>query len=384
MQHRLIVLGLAVCLVAAPAEAQPPEPSAEGDGLVHAELTLDAKLVSVAFSPDLSADDGVAFRRVLAGTVGSRVRVGTLEGHRALRLGSIAPKRLESDEAPPAASADDEAPPATIGYELFLVRKVQGWELEAHAANSAEVSIIPVRHRATDRSVATLAASIHATAAESGRLALRWGRHLWTTDFRFEDLPPSPRQPRVSGRGTPRGNDADPDEVARTTEISRGFLLSERDESALVLPDGARIALASWKGVDVEDEDYPRLRTTADGAVVELIRASVLRFKIEVPLRFGQTDLPTGNLAPGFAGAYGIWLKRAGDGWRFVFSHEPDSWGTQHDPEFDAAEIAVDYLRAGGSFRPLGATLVATGVDQGRLIVHWGLHEWAADFAVAR
>ncbi|MDE2905602.1 MAG: SUMF1/EgtB/PvdO family nonheme iron enzyme, partial [Acidobacteriota bacterium] len=37
-----------------------------------------------------------------------------------------------------------------------------------------------------------------------------------------------------------------------------------------------------------------------------------------------------------------------------------------------------------GSFRPLGATLVPTGDDRGRLVVHWGPHEWAADFTVVR
>ena len=112
------------------------------------------------------------------------------------------------------------------------------------------------------------------------------------------------------------------------------------------------------------------------------MRASVLRFKTDVSLRFGDADIPTGNLAPGFAGFYGIWLKRVGDGWRLLFTDEPDSWGTQHDPEHDVAEVLARYTRAGNAFRPLGATLVATDADRGQLVVHWGVHEWAADFAV--
>ncbi|MEE2790331.1 MAG: hypothetical protein VX453_01715 [Acidobacteriota bacterium] len=381
MKNRHFALGFAALMVCSPVGAQLPEPSAEADGLVHVELVLDRQLIGVTFSPGLSADDGAEHRRVLAGAVGSRFRIGSLEGHRALRLGAITP--LVQDEV--SAGADDsDAPPTMIDYDLFLVRNGSGWGLEAHTIDSSAVSLIPLRHRMTDRSFSTMTVALHATGAESGRLALRWGRHLWSTDFRFEELPPPPRRARVSGRGTERGDDSNPAEIERSAEIARGLLLGERDESALVLTDGRRISLASWKSVDVEDEDYARLWTTADGAVVELIRASVLRFKNDVPLLFGEADLPTGNLAAGFAGAYGIWLKRVGNGWRFVFSDEPDSWGTQHDPEFDVAEVPAVYARGGSSFRPLGATLIATGVSQGRLVVHWGLHQWAADFTVTR
>ena len=381
MKNRHFALGFAALMVCSPVGAQLPEPSAAADGLVHVELVLDRQLIGVTFSPGLSADDGAEHRRVLAGAVGSRFRIGRLEGHRALRLGAITPMVLQEVSA----GADDtDAPPTTINYDLFLVRNGFGWGLEAHTIDSSAVSLVPLRHRMTDRSFSTMTVALHATGAESGRLALRWGRHLWSTDFRFEELPPPPRRARVSGRGTERGDDSNPAEIERSAEIARGLLLGERDESALVLTDGRRISLASWKSVDVEDEDYARLWTTADGAVVELIRASVLRFKNDVPLLFGEADLPTGNLAAGFAGAYGIWLKRVGNGWRFVFSDEPDSWGTQHDPEFDVAEVPAVYARGGSSFRPLGATLIATGVSQGRLVVHWGLHQWAADFTVTR
>ena len=149
-----------------------------------------------------------------------------------------------------------------------------------------------------------------------------------------------------------------------------------------MLPGGERISALYWKNVDVEDEDYPALASTADGAVVELIRAPVLRLRSEVGLRVGGADLPTGNLVPGFAGSYGLWLRRAGDGWQFVFNNEPDSWGTQHDEAYDMAAADVYYSRSDGAFRPLGITLAPAGPGRGRLIVHWGPHEWAADFTV--
>ncbi len=93
--------------------------------------------------------------------------------------------------------------------------------------------------------------------------------------------------------------------------------------------------------------------------------------------------VPTGNLATDFPGAYGLWLKKAGLGWRLVFNHEADSWGTQHDPAFDAAEIELTYSRSDARDRLLGVSLLPTGTDRGQLIIHWGPHEWAADYVVA-
>jgi hypothetical protein len=361
-----LTVGLTAAIAAA---AQAPQQGAGADGFIHAELTLDAQPISVAFRPDLPAVGGTHLG-LLSGAVGSRARVGSLTAHRALRMGSIAP---DLDAPPP--DAEDEA--SAVSRELWLARTAQGWELEAHAAGSLDPDIIPLTQRATDATAPTFTASLHATAAETGRLVLRWGAHVWSTDFRFDELPPRPQpQPTAGSSGTARERDTD------TTPIFRRNALDERNETALVLPGGGRINVLYWKNVDVEDEDYPTLTSTADGAVVELIRAPVLRLRSDVALRVGGADLPTGNLAPGFAGSYGIWLRRAGDGWQFVFNNEPDSWGTQHDATYDVAAADVYYSRSDGAFRPLGVTLALAGGGRGRLIVHWGPHEWAADFTV--
>ena len=361
-----LTVGLTAAIAAA---AQAPQQGAGADGFIHAELTLDAQPISVAFRPDLPAVGGTHLG-LLSGAVGSRARVGSLTAHRALRMGSIAP-----DLDAPTPDAEDEA--SAVSRELWLARTVQGWELEAHAAGSLDPDIIPLTQRATDAAAPTFTASLHATAAETGRLVLRWGAHVWSADFRFDELPPRPQpQPTAGSSGTARERDTD------TTPIFRRNALEERNETALVLPGGERVSVLYWKSVDVEDEDYPTLASTADGAVVELIRAPVLRLRSDVALRVGGADLPIGNLAPGFAGSYGIWLRRAGDGWQFVFNNEPDSWGTQYDAAYDAAAADVYYSRSDGAFRPLGVTLAPTGGDRGRLIVHWGPHEWATDFTV--
>ena len=402
LRRGLLAAGAAWCLTASVAGAQTPEPSHEADGLVHASLALEAQEIDVAFPPELRAGHH-AYRWLLSDTVGSRVKVGTLDAHRALRLGTLEPD-IEAIEAEIAAivaarqaeaeaeeseesdqeseesdqeseESDEEMEPADP--DLWLVRDAAGWQLEIHPFDGSDVRIVPLSHRETAAESPTFAASLHATAEETGRMVLRWGRHAWSADFRFEELPETPRRARVSGRGTAR-------EAEDSNEaIARGNMLAERNETALVLPNGASITMLYWKGIDVEDEDYPNVAAVRDGAVVEMIRSPVLRLKSDVPLRFGRADIPTGNLAPGFAGAYGIWLRKAGNGWRFVFNHEPDSWGTQYDSDFDAAEIAVDYTRAAGSFRPLGATLVPTGPDRGRLVVHWGPHEWSTDFVAS-
>ena len=389
------ILMMAAGLIVAPAAAaQTPEPTETADAMMHALLTLEAQAIDIAYSPDLR-DDDPAHRALLDGAVGSRVRIGTLNGHRALRIGEVAPDLAaaaadtadageEAADAGEERDAEEEAADAETdtdaAAELWLARDMQGWRLDVVGGGETadDVRTVPLSHHETAEAAPRLTASAAMTGADAGRLQLRWGRYAWSTDFRFDELPDPPRRPRVSGRGQEREAATD------TRDFARGVTMAERNETALVLPDGARISILYWKSIDVEDEDYGRFEETADGDVVELIRAAPLRLRTDVGLRVGGADVPTGNLAPGYAGAYAIWIRRSGDGWRFVFNHEADSWGTQHDPAFDAAETAADYSRGEHSFRPLGATLVPTGPDGGRLVVYWGPHEWAADFTITR
>ena len=351
--------------------AQIPEPSEEADGLVHVMLTLENQAISLYYEPALSDDNPV-----LTGTSGTRARIGTFEAHRALRIGSLA---FDPDVPLPEPPAEGDAPPETPTHELWLVHETEGWELEAHHSQTGDVNIVALSHRENGASDGPFSASLHATGTEEGRLSLRWGPHSWQADFRFDEVPPAPSRPRVSGRNAaPRTSESD------TSGFSRGVTLAERNETALALPDGRQITMLFWKSVDVEDEDYGRLGDTEEGRVVPFVRAAPLRIKSDVGLIFDGTELPTGNLAPGYAGAYGIWLRQGGSGWQFVFNNEPDSWGTQHDTEFDVVAVDVDYVRTDRSFRPLGVTLVPTAADTGRIVVHWGPHEWSADFSVTR
>lgn len=368
---RFRLAGAAIACAAAVAGARALQPDAGGDGRMRVSLALDAQSIEVAHPPALSAADN-AYAALLSGSVGSRAAIGTLTAGPTLRMGPIA---YDAGAQPPAGAPD--MPPPGISYALSLARTADGWELQAHS--DGRTNAVPLAHREAGASAPAFRASLHATGTAAGRLRMRWGRHAWSTEFRFDALPPPQLQlPSSGGFGEALQRDSD---TSATARLNR---LAERNETAVTLPDGARIAVLYGKDLPVDGVDYPNLASTPDGAVVELVRAPAVRIRSDVALRFGQTDLPTANLAPGFAGLYGLWLKRAGGGWRLVFNDEPDSWGTQHDAAFDAAEVAVEYSRADGGFRPLGVTIVPHGAEGGRLVVHWGPHEWAADFAIVR
>ena len=372
MRLRSFFLIFSFYLIPALAIAQAPEPSNEADGFIHLLMTLDNKAVSLEYSPNLSGSDP-AHQQLLSGVPGSTVRVGVLAGHRALRIGSLA----TDPEAPPSPPREEgDPPPAPPTHELWLVRNTDGWELEAHRSDDDTINRIPLSHQeSSSTNTQTFSAALRATGAEAGRLELRWGQHTWNTEFRFDELPPPPRRPRTT---RPSVNEFDSD----TSGFARRVTLNERNENAVILPDGNQISMLYWKGIDVEDEDYGRFANTNDGAVVSLIHAPPLRIRSDVGLRFGSIDIPTGNLAPAFAGSYAIWIRKTSSGWRFVFNNEPDAWGTQYDADFDAAEFDVHYERTTGSFRPLGVSVVPMSASEGRLIVHWGPHECAAPFTV--
>jgi hypothetical protein len=179
-------------------------------------------------------------------------------------------------------------------------------------------------------------------------------------------------------------------------------MLSQLNEAAVVDASGARASVTFARtfpkgtasqsaagttrreGLVVEGPDFTKLMSTRDGAVVELTQAPALRLSIDKAVRTGNVVLRPGNQTPGFPGAYSIWLKRAGDGWRLVFNQEPDVWGSQRDPKSDVGEVDLAYTKGGEPSRPLGVAIVPTAADRWRLVLAWGPHEWAADFAAAQ
>ena len=378
--------------LAAPAAAQQPGSS---DGLVHSQFTMTiARSVTVAFPPGLGADEAAHRELLTDNSREARVRIGELWASPRFRMGGLdvtAPGAANTPTGSALVAYFDDGRGGPQRFELWLARDGASWALEARRpaddgpAPTSGAWDIPLTTATTATAAPTLSAAVVPTADAAGLVSLRWGEYRWTARFTFADPPADPaataaEQPaRTNTDGTFLGLDDD------TSSIARTWTLAERNESAIVLPDAASSSVAAlyWKDQDVEHPDYAAIASVAEGQVLRLTEAAVLRLRTMLPLQFGGVEIVTGNLTPGFPGSYGLWLKRVGSGWRLVFNNEPDVWGTQHNPDFDAAEIDVAYSTAGESTRPLGVTLVPTGVRSGQLVIHWGPHEWSADFTIA-
>ena len=424
----LLACGLGACLLApvAAGAQQSSADSAPAD-VVRTELTLSLRPVAVSFEPGLDAGDPVYGELLTAnGSASStRVRVGEIEAMPRLRIGTLDGSQPGGSESPD---------PATKTLELWLARTAGGWSVDLRGnpdadrdetddggedgreagadADTAGRDTTVIGQVALARAAAGMqeafSAALVPTGESAGQLVLRWRDHRWAADFSFAD-PPEPDEGEEGDTSDPaeesddanasvgesEGEESEEDEgprVANETESlrfdsdtsagARFLRLAERHESAVELPGDERLAVLFWQEQSVDLADFAGIESLADGEVLRLTRAAVIRIRNETPLSFGDVTLPTGNLAPGFAGSYGLWLKRRGDGWRLVFNHEADSWGTQHDPAFDAAEIDLAYSQDGLDARPLGAALVPATADAGRLVIHWGAHQWAADYTI--
>ncbi len=397
--HRLQMLTVCVFLVVgliagvATEQASPGQPG--GEGLLRSELALGGRTVVLAFPPDLRASDP-AHKVLLSATppaAAGRVRVGQIETTGSLRIGTV---ELGSQDTPgaggPAPANAAAQGPVSVRYDLWLEGASDGWQLQVTDANAAVVGHIPLARQAAAPASPAFVASLIPEDITVGHLVLRWGGYQATADVQFTN--PSRRRTdenRTPNETTNRRHDED------TSVLSRARLLAQRNETAMVLPKGPRLSISfqrtfargertdgnrSSRGLGVDGPDFARLTTTPSGAIVMLSESPVPRLRTERPLRFGKTVIATGNQVVGFPGSYGVWLKRVGSGWRLVFNNEPDAWGSQHDPKFDAAEIELSYSDGHAAARPIAVALMPSAADRGRLVIIWGPHEWTADFVV--
>ena len=378
--RRAVVLGLVLFSLPAWVAGQQPSAGEVSAGPMRSEVTLGFRTVTVVSTPALQADDP-AHRMLLSTTTGSRdgyVRIGQFETDASIRIDAV---EIELDEPE---GRDEELP---LGrYDLWLTGVSDAWTLQvadvqdsAATEPSAVLGTARLAHTTTAVASPTFLAGLVPAGSDGGRLLLRWGRHEWTTAVQFSAPRARARRRRESGVGTERTFEFD------TSELQRASRLGRRNIATVTLPDGPRLSVVYPKGLNVEDRDFAHLVSVATDAVVRVTAGAVTRLDIDVPLQFGDVTLETGNVGlRGSPGAYGIWLKRVADGWRLVFNDEPDAWGSQHDPAFDAAEVDLEYSQADDSSRALSASVAMLAADQGRFVLVWGPHEWTADFVVAR
>ena len=381
--HRRRTVIMSLVLFSLPAQVAAQQSSAEevSPGRLRSEVTLGFRTVTVVSTPALRADDP-AHRKLLSTASGSRdgfVRVGQIETDASIRIDAV---EIQLDEPE---RRDEELP---LGrYDLWLAGTSDGWTLQvadvqdsAATQPSAVLGVARLAHTTAAMASPTFMAGIVPAGGDGGRLILRWGRHEWTTALQFSAPRDRARRRRESGVGDDRTFEFDSSELQR---VSR---LGTRNIATVTLPDGPSLSVVYPKDLNVEDRDFAHLVSVATGAVVRVTAGAVTRLDINVPLQFGDVTLETGNVGGlrGSPGAYGVWLKRAADGWRLVFNDEPDAWGTQHDPVFDVAEVGLEYSQTDDSSRAMSASVVMTAADRGRFVLVWGPHEWTADFAVAR
>ena len=348
------------------------------------ELVLDLRTVVLSI-PSLSADDPT-HRSLLSTTndgAGGHVRIAQLEVNAPFEIAML---DLGIEEPEPRETASVSA------FSLSLSRTNDSWSLEVATGESetstpAIVGTTELVHGMSNVAAPTLIGSLTADGSDDALLTLRWGRHTWSTGVRFP-IPrgEAPRRRRLSGVAEARSFSFD------SSALQRASRLSARNTNTVVLPDGTSFSTIYPKKLEVTSRDFAHLVSVQTDSVVRVIDGAVIRLETDVPLHFGDQVLDTGNIGLADSpGAYGVWLKRAADGWKLVFNDEPDAWGTQHDAVFDAAEVDPRYAQSDliddsmrDASRALSTSVVMTGPDQGQFVLVWGPHEWSADFTIAR
>jgi hypothetical protein len=128
-------------------------------------------------------------------------------------------------------------------------------------------------------------------------------------------------------------------------------------------------------------EDYKRLQEIKEGEVFEFVGGRATKLMTDVDMKFAQAVVKKENVAPDYPGVYSVWMRKTADGWTLIFNSEADVWGTMHNPETDAAEVA---LEAGKPAEPAETFKVELEQTENGGIVRivWGDMQWAAPFEV--
>lgn len=159
--------------------------------------------------------------------------------------------------------------------------------------------------------------------------------------------------------------------------------VGDDDDLALsrVEVDGQAIRLRVDR-LEAPGPDYDRLESLADGEVLGPIYGKPFKFWTDADLAFEDVEVAAHNHGPTYPGVYSLWLKREGDGWKLVFNHLADVWGTMHMAEHDAGETPLSFRTLAEPAEYTEGVLEVDGAA-GMLTIRWGSMEWSAPFQVA-
>ncbi|MCY3971964.1 MAG: DUF2911 domain-containing protein [Acidobacteria bacterium] len=128
--------------------------------------------------------------------------------------------------------------------------------------------------------------------------------------------------------------------------------------------------------------DYDKLESLADGEVLGPIYGKPFKFWTDADLAFEDVEVAAHNHGPTYPGVYSLWLKREEDGWKLVFNHLADVWGTMHMAEHDAGETPLAFRTLAEPAEHTEGVLEIDGAA-GMLTIRWGTMEWSAPFQIA-
>lgn len=112
---------------------------------------------------------------------------------------------------------------------------------------------------------------------------------------------------------------------------------------------------------------------------------AAIKLRTEADIVVGDLEVPAGNVSPGFAGLYSLWLRLDDDGrWTLIVNHEPDIWGTMHDPAKDLGETPLEHSTVEGGKSSLTIDIEPPeGDSPGTLELTWGEHRWRTTVSAA-
>lgn len=123
--------------------------------------------------------------------------------------------------------------------------------------------------------------------------------------------------------------------------------------------------------------DWEALQEHEEG-LFEFQTAAAIKLRTEADIVVGELEVPAGNVSPGFAGLYSLWLRLDDDGqWVLIVNHEPDVWGTMHDPAKDLGSTPLEHSRVEDAKVRLTIEIEPPeGGAPGMLKLSWGGHRW--------
>ena len=119
--------------------------------------------------------------------------------------------------------------------------------------------------------------------------------------------------------------------------------------------------------------------------LLEFETFAAIKLRTEADIVVGELEVAAGNVSPGFAGLYSLWLRLDDDGqWTLVVNHEPDVWGTMHDPAKDLGETPLEHSIVDGAKSSLTIDIEPPDGDApGALELSWGEHRWRTTVTAA-